>query len=934
MGYHLRRWGTTGTTGLYTHTFTEYDVAGVWVNGTQYTLAASLAACGSTSGTKTYFVDVGTSLYIHEHTNGDPNISGTTVKVNSTWGFSRPGAVIPKSDGVTVRPIFYDGRLLNVPSISYKSSPDVLGGGAVVAVGEANLENSDGYFDSRAPKAIWDNQPARLYEGTLGGTIPAGFTLRQSCVTSTPTIDKTTLSIFLQSDTDILKQRVCRNDTLPQDMGCVPVRGQPSPVVFGPFNGIPCWYWSGPTGTGTYYVSNHAIGTVTAVRNGTGGTHPIISTALLSGSPSRIVINDTQFGSFASEPLFIDGTGYADAGGTPTTPGPIIQYLLGSCARVGTSKIDTVAFGTTGIDAERGVSATLSCWFGRGESVQDAIDFVSRSVFTDWAVNRGGTYTAKTRLNTPGSNPLRGNSFQRDVFSWEEGDSLEDFSSLFTNRISNSKILIYNNLLHRNSTAGVTMLRGKELAYQNAAISSNLEFRLRMRGSSGTPSTSGSLAMYVHWNGTGTSGWSAYELIIGTTGTLTLNRVLNGVSSLLGTYVTSGFSATSWHRPALTFSGGTNSITVDFDGTGLVISATDSGTNLIGSGYYGIGISDAATTIAIDRLTWFNNYDEYAYVTEIEHFDNGSSSPWTDASGAFHKGTRLSYDGFIGDKVGHVTKPSGTPGTKARIFRGNISGSAGTDYIFSCVAALRSGSAGTFSLEYVDSGGTSHLSNPYSLGTGTYTRIFHHFRPGSTGAAGTVSIYPNYNATFAGTIWVDNVEMYPVKTIHYWQCSDAEIKSDIKVPLFSQVNIMAYGEGTKNEVPPEPFQSNINENVNYYPSDITKVNSQYLYSGIESLVISGFCWKQKDAIAIANAVQDYYSKPRVSLEMEFLDWQGETINLWDILYFPDGRIPGLPDGYRLFKVVEIEDRHPDDGPPQMWIRCEIPYNPAYDIMDV
>lgn len=919
VGYHLRRWGTTGTTGLYTHSFTEYDVAGVWINGTSYTLAASLAACGSTSGTKTYFNDVGTALYVHEHNNGDPNLSGTTVKVNVTWGFSRPGAVIPKSDGITVRPIFYDGRLQTVPSISYHSSPDVLGGGAVVAIGEATLLNSDGYFDSRAPKVIWDNQPARLYEGMQGGTLPADFTLRQACVTTTPTIDASTLTIALQADTDILKQNINRGDTLPQTLGYSPGRGQPAPVIFGPFAGIPIYFWEGPTGTGTYYVACHACGTVTAVRDGTGGTHPIHNNTLISGSPARVVVDDSYFGSFASQPLFADGTGYIDAGGTPMTAGSIFQFALASRGGIAATKLDT--FAISQLDAERNV--TLSTWLGRGETIEQCLDYVSRSAFADWTVGRDGKYTVQAIRNTPGSNPIPGGNFESGL-PGGNGTPIENVSGFLTSRLSSAKMLIYNSLLFADTSGAAPMYRGGTLTSSpfTETIAS-----VRMQGSSGTPNTSGSVALWVRFTG-GTTGYSAYEAILGTHGTVTLNRVISGT---VDTLVTQGFpfSGTRYYKYILdgtTTASGLTRMRVWVDAL-LLITFTTSNT-AVPSGYGGIGIAANGTTVDIGTIGF-----TYGNETILES-NWGSSTNWTNASSASHGGTQPGHFAFDGKILAYISKPSGTLGTLARIYQGGMGGTSGVDYVMSCVAALQSGTSGSFAIAYSDASGTEHRSVPLALGTGTYARVWHHFRPGSTGL-GTVSIYPSYNATSMGTVWVDNLELYKVKTIHHWQ-NKGEIKADIKVPIYYQVSAAAVGEltGTESRIPPVPFEGDPDQRLTYYVSDPARTNAQYLYSGMEALEVNALTWSQHDARVLANAVQDYYSVPRASLEIEFLDWQGETINLWDVLYFPDGRIPGLPDDYRLFKVVEIEDQHPNDAPPRMWVRGEIPYNPTYDVMDV
>lgn len=915
VGYHLRRWKWTGTTGLYSHALTEIAPISVAVNGTTYSEAQSLALCGSAGGLATWFADRGSAIYVHEALNQDPTLK--TVKIECTWHYSRRGVVVPKilgtGVGSAVHPVFFDSRMETVPGVSYRANPDALGGGIIPQIGQLVLQNNDGAFDNSLAGVIWKGQPARLYAGTPGGTLPSGYPLRQSFVVDAPMLTRSIMTIPVQGDFGRIRAAVNSGTTMSIISGNVSVVN-PAPVVIGAFAGVPA-YFNGSTGTvGTYQLAGHAVGTVTRVWNSAGTIGTINGNLSASGKVAAMPVS-----LMGKEAIFCAGTGMLSGGTALFKAGETMQHLLASVALVPAASIDTAAFGT--LDAERAVN--ISAWWGRNETIEEALNQVSQTVFANWTVGRGGKFSARLIKLRPG------NVFSNYDFdtvgtpSYGYLDPLEFHSLAYPTRLSSSKMLMYTDRLLKDGTAGVALYRGTG---SSRSTKTSMSIRLPLDATE-DPIYFGGLAQDTNnyfgmLLGQGTQ--PTQLLVMAENGTVATSHSFGGypATSIAGSQVpvfcrvenitgagttyqietsVSGRGTTiTWERPGIAWNG--------FPFMGFTAAGTGLNVGTIGAKLF--GGSDAIETPKSNKMTW-----------------------WESLGGAHNFGTasRLAYDGNV---MLVIKTPGGAGGTLAGamyVGTSSVQLTAGTEYYYTLVAARQSGSATSFRLVANDAGGTTHLGDGIALGTGTWSRAVLSFAPGSSGT-GTAGLYVDYGGTTAGTVWVDRVELYAVRPINSWQLGGFTAR--LVNPSSERVTIRYNGTGTVVSVPLDAERYDADARARYYVGTAQGATAALVYRGLENRVLPVLAYNSPDAAVIGSAVLDYYSRPRIHWEAEFLDAQETTLQLWDMLFIRDGRFPGMPEGHRLLYVSSIEDVHDRNGIPLTRIEGEFVFDAVDDLATI
>jgi hypothetical protein len=918
IGYHIKRWGTTGTVGMFSHAFTEFDPANVYVDGTQLGERTTYAACAGTQST--WFVSRGTTLYIHTPGNADANTS--TVKVESTQHYSREGAVIPKALGTggTVFPLFYDGRMETVPSVAYSATPNSVGGGVIPSIGQITLRNNDGHFDSLMPQALWKNQPARLYVGEEGGTLPSGYTLRQTFNIDAPTIDEISMTIPTAAGLEKLR------NTLNDGSSITILAGEqstvkPSPMVFGPFVGVPA-YFTGSSGTvGTYQICSHTIGTVNKVWASTGTP----GTLLNSGSK----FSAHPLATLGRDVVYVEGTGLTSGGAALMKAGEIMQYMLASQAKIPAAQIDTAAF--TNLDTNR--SVRMQAWFGRDETIAEALDSISRSVFSQWSVGRDGKFSVNLIQNTLGtSNTITNGDFEVGTPIIENNSPLDNLSgAIYPLRASASKMLLYNGVLLKDSTAGISLYRGTTYG----TLDGNWEQKATMTLVIPFDSVIGDPHAYCFYTGSPGND-TGYEVILGTQTNpiLTTNKIVNGTKTLLGTGTSSAGTTAGTKTLTLHVSGnisGTHTIIPYLNDSGAGIYTTTD--ELVGSGYIAVGWGSCVFALGVSKLQeWISGT---AGTTSLnEGYGTLVYSDWFNINGASYDGTIVNNKAFSGTEVLRVSR--GTDGGSAAIAYGQIAVNAGSTYLLTMLAAKQSGDTGSFRLGFRDGSGTQYLSaTSWGLGTSKWLRTNYVFQPPTAGVSpleqGTIQIYPSYGGTTAGTCWIDYVEMYLIKTINSWQLKN--FATQLINPMAHQISVKYAGTGTVTRLPAEVMKSSINANDNYYTATAAGTIPAYLYPGLERRVIPALCYAYEDATTVADAALSYWNKSRIRWEAEYQDFQQASINLWDVLYIQDGRFPGIPEQQRLLMVTEIEDSA-QGGIPRTRIGGEFVFDAAQDLLSI
>lgn len=711
VGYQLRRWVASGTTNVWKHDFIEDDPNALSVDGTSYTEMRTLADCVGTANT--FWIDRGTAIYIN--TAGiDPNTR--IVELISTWHFSRKNNIVAKKLGLyrTITPIFWDGRLVAVPTMRQEAAPDALGGGNQLSFGNVILRNNDNRFQ-RYVDALLYGRSVRAYIGR-GEVIPTDFMLIGKMQIERASKDRDVLVLNLSQDIAALNMPINGGSVFVVGTdGNQNIRGQPVPFIIGSLAGIPAYMVQMDTATtGIFRLCVHDYDSILAVRNKDGTA---LSAWAKLGTEGYFV---AQYGSgegtrFQNEAVFVDCTGY----GGSTLIGESMKAILTDRAGIAGSDILTNDFDS--IDVLRPV--TISGWFGRGETIRDVLDDLSRSGFISWGVTREGKYTAWIRR--------------------------QDFDT------------------------------------SNELIDPSFES----------------------------------------------------------------------------------------DGTA-----------------------------------------------------------WLDANGGTHTGTTLPWlktEYPEGTRVCQLSKPAGTAGMRAHIYQGGITAVVGTTYAMSCLAALQSGTLNALRMEYIDAGGSSHLSGSVALMNGSFQRVYGLFSVGTTGK-GTLSIYPDYDGTVEGTAWIDDVKFHPIKVIHKYQV--AAITTEIIPPRNDRVSVRYMNTQNKiDRIPPLRFQTDEDflSSFALATSDI----STLLYD-LETMTHEGILWDTADAQTVAEAILRYRNKPRFRLSLDFLDTSAMTISRGDIIYIAnDIDDIWLPDGHRTFLVTEVSDSFEGGSPRTTSVVAERSFFAIYDYMN-
>ena len=926
VGYQLKRWKAFGAPQVHVHDFTDIAPINVYIDGTKYNEALTLAACQAGTG-ETWYPDRGSAIYIHDPI-GTPG-TRTAIKVESTLHFSRGGVMINKKLGTggTAYPVFYEGRMNSIPSLSYISNVDAMGGGMIPQIGQISLLNNDGIFDSMLTNRLWKNQPARLYvSGTSGttGTLPTNYLLKQSFTVDSPSISRTSLTLNTNSDIAKLQVPINEGSTITFLSGNVSIT-KPAPVVMGMMYGVPAYYTGRSGSVGTYVISAHRLYEVIQVWNQGGTLGTIQGDMAWEGKVAAYPVSE-----MGKKIIYVAGTGLMDIVGLPVRfPGDAMLYLLGSSAKIGTLNINVADFTT--VDSERPMY--ISAWFGRNETIQEGLDAISRTAFSNWIVGRDGKYSVKLISNSP-NNTIDNHDFDTvGTPSIANNEFLENFSNVFPSRLLSSKMLLYNDRLLKDSTAGhaIYLTSGSGGGSNATKCKTGVVIRLPLDGTVEQ--------VYIYAGLYGTIDYLQAVIGTGTKPLVNVYQNLAGVTTLLGTLGTADYAlgvsggAIEFQLDYSLEAGGTQKGTVWVNGTSKGV-FTGVGTRLAGTGGGGgIDFGSAGTGLNISR----SYYTAFPFGTILEEsYKTLPKTKFNNTGNAINSGTGIPSP-FDQSIVLAIKTPGGTAGTLAGIsYVGTtpVVVTVGTSYYFSLVAALQSGTATNFRLGFTDAGGSTFFGSGVALGTGTWSRPTLVFNPLTSGT-GTVFAYVNQGGTSAGTAWIDAVEFYPIKTLNSWQIKN--MKAELVSPSNSSVAIRFVGTGEQvmsGNSPLQPMQKDLDARDSFSLLKSQGTISGMVYKGLSQREISSLASTIDDGNLIGSAVLNYYSKPRIRWEADFLDSQEVNINLFDTLYIQSGRFPELPGGKRILVVNSVEDMHDTGGVPHTRIGGEFVFDAIADLTTI
>lgn len=367
-------------------------------NGTAMIEKTSTADVDATANTW-YYDLAARRLYIHTSDNGDANAKTlvATILEPLMKGGSGGGMVKTRS-GVD---LFWENRVVALPTVDQRITPDELGAGSVATFGELLLNNLDGRYDRLLGQRLFAGQTATILRGELTAAYST-FTTWIKANQMEPAAELALIRIPLVSlgrrlDRPIISSIYSTADFADLDPNVI---GFNRPKVWGSVKGAEAFR----VATCQWEVANHAL---------TCFTLSSAKTAL--GVAVCTTCQDLANGRFHAATSYADTEArlYVDCRGVAkNTPGELIVDLGKDFGLSTSADMDGSSLST--LDSDRAVSVGFQI---RGGSYADALDLVARSAFVDWYVDRSNLLGGRIRKRDTG-NKISNPGFETDASGW------------------------------------------------------------------------------------------------------------------------------------------------------------------------------------------------------------------------------------------------------------------------------------------------------------------------------------------------------------------------------------------------------------------------------------------------------------------------------------------------------------------------------------
>lgn len=377
-------------------------------NGTALTETTSTA--GLASASRWYYNPAARKLWIRTTDASNPstctNTLVATVLEPVMKGGDAGGGLVVTRGLVSCADVFWDNRVVALPAVSQRITPDDLGAGSVATFGEITLNNADGRYDRLVGERIFAGQTVTVLRSCAGlRTSEITYDAMSTWVKAVqeqPIIGLTRASIQLVSlgrrlDRPIQTCIYSTSEFADLDPNVI---GFNRPKIWGRVKGAEALR----VGTCTWELAAHAMTSIdtAAIKTAGGDAVTALSTILGSGQfTAATSYADTD------QRLYVDAVGY-----DIHRPGELIvavakDFGLSTC-------LDMDGAALTLLDTDRGVSLGFQV---REGSVAETLNIIARSAFVDWYVDRTNLLGGRVRKRDAG-NKIDNGTFESGTSGW------------------------------------------------------------------------------------------------------------------------------------------------------------------------------------------------------------------------------------------------------------------------------------------------------------------------------------------------------------------------------------------------------------------------------------------------------------------------------------------------------------------------------------
>ena len=367
-------------------------------NGAAMTEKTSAADVDVTANT--WFYDVTLKrLYIRTSDDGDANTKTLVATIlEPLMRGGSGGGVVKTRSGID---LFWDNRVVALPSVDQRITPDELGAGSVATFGELLLNNLDGRYDRLIGQRLFVGQTVTILRGEPAAAYSTFITWLKA-VQAEPSADLGMFRVPLVSLGRRLERPIISSTYSTADFADLDpnVTGFNRPKLWGTVKGAEALRIS----TCMWEVANHAITCFT-----------LSSAKTAFGDAVCTSCQDIALGRFMAatsyadteDRLYVDCRGYAK-----DKPGELIVDIAKDFGLSTSSDMDGTAL--SDLNTDRNVSVGFQV---RGGSVADALDLIARSAFVDWYVDRSNKLGGRVRKRDTG-NKISNPGFETDASGW------------------------------------------------------------------------------------------------------------------------------------------------------------------------------------------------------------------------------------------------------------------------------------------------------------------------------------------------------------------------------------------------------------------------------------------------------------------------------------------------------------------------------------
>lgn len=399
---HIRDWvAETSSNGTWSRTL-DSDINALTVveqNGTALTATTSTAGL-ATAGTW-YFNPSGRKLWARTNDASNPSTCTNTMiaTILEPLMHGGGGGGLIKARGTA--DLFWDNRVIALPSVDLRITPNELGAGSVATFGELIVNNADGRYDAFVARRIFTGQPLTILRGQHDDDYSA-FETWMKGTQEQPQADAGQLRITLTSLGRRLDRPIQTNVYSTADFADLDanVIGFNRPKMWGTVRGAEAFR----VATCTWELASHAMTSIdlTTIKTALGD---LVCTSCRDLANGRF----TAATSYADteDRLYGDGTGY-----DIHTPGALLVSICKDFGLSTSADLNGPALAT--LDTDRAVKVGFQV---REGAVSEALDVVARSAFIDWYVDRTNVLGGRIRRRDAG-NKITNGDFETDTAGW------------------------------------------------------------------------------------------------------------------------------------------------------------------------------------------------------------------------------------------------------------------------------------------------------------------------------------------------------------------------------------------------------------------------------------------------------------------------------------------------------------------------------------